>query len=1015
MRPLKLAMQAFGPFATREEVDFTTFGENAFFLIHGPTGAGKTSILDAICYALYGSPSGSTRDERTLRSQHAKNDLLCEVEFLFQIGPRYFHIRRSPEQIIEKKGKEQKTIHKVELCEVDAAGTIIGDRLSKVGDVREKVEEILGFTADQFSQVVVLPQGEFRKLLLASSTDKEKILEKLFATERFKRIENMLKDRRDAIYKGLEGIRNTVSGILEGQEVETPEDLTTKGIGLQERDNELVKRFDVAVKKQKEAADALQQGHVEAEKFLRLDKAKGQVAELDGQREVMAAMGTQVERGKRALSLVDLDEALARDRQQQNDLATQISRLIDELLRHNGELLTAVGERDALRLQAEGIPDKTSEKTILEGRLRLIGELISVEQLMQEAEQQRSEALAAHDKLQTEIVKAEENIAAVGKQVEEMTMATGRRGEIEQRLKEADANASARQNLYDAVSRGEKLSAERKIIEAKCADAVALLTQASAAHDELSMRLIHGQAARLVKELADGKPCPVCGSQDHPAPAIGSEEVPSEDEVAAARLKVDVAREKNDQAKAELAKHDISAGEARAAIAAVRKQLGKQADAPLEDVLAAKATLNSDLDKVSDFEKKLAKARKRRDELTCLLEEGKAKLVTAAKSLQEVVSQVDTMKGQHQAKLKEIGKGERDQGTIRGQITTIDNFITETNAKLKVAEERTLKLQQDVNTRQGKKEEAERTSIELAARVKQAAAKFSERLVKASFSGEDDYRAARILPEDLERTERNLNAYSEKVTAATAELAHAESACTGLDKPDIDCLTAIRAAAEQEVNAVSAERGGVATQLASVRQAIAVIETYRKETEEQERQLKTVGNLANLSAGNNPKRITLQRFVLASLFEEVALAASERLSRMSRGRYHLRRSESVEDARKGAGLDLEVTDDFTGFHRPASTLSGGETFLASLSLALGLSDVVLAQSGGRYLDTLFIDEGFGTLDSETLDIAMDTLVRLNEQGRMVGIISHVAELKEQIPRQLQVITGRNGSRVHIVN
>lgn len=165
-----------------------------------------------------------------------------------------------------------------------------------------------------------------------------------------------------------------------------------------------------------------------------------------------------------------------------------------------------------------------------------------------------------------------------------------------------------------------------------------------------------------------------------------------------------------------------------------------------------------------------------------------------------------------------------------------------------------------------------------------------------------------------------------------------------------------------------------------MRQAIAAIDAYRQESEAKERQLRSVGNLANLAAGNNPKRITLQRFVLASLFEEVALSASERLSRISRGRYHLRRSESVEDARRGAGLDLEVTDDFTGLHRPASTLSGGETFLASLSLALGLSDIVLAQSGGRYLDTLFIDEGFGTLDSETLDIAMDTLVRLNEQG-----------------------------------
>lgn len=217
MRPLKLAMQAFGPFAAQEVIDFTLFGDNAFLLIHGPTGAGKTSLLDAICYALYGSPSGSTRDERTIRSQHAPDDLLCEVEFLFQIGPRRFSIKRSPEQTLVKKGKEQKAIHRVELCEVDAAGIIVGDRLTKVGEVKERIEQVLGFTADQFRQVVILPQGEFRKLLLASSADKEKILEKLFATERFKQIETTLKERRDNLGKSLEGIRKGSKGYWKGR------------------------------------------------------------------------------------------------------------------------------------------------------------------------------------------------------------------------------------------------------------------------------------------------------------------------------------------------------------------------------------------------------------------------------------------------------------------------------------------------------------------------------------------------------------------------------------------------------------------------------------------------------------------------------------------------------------------------------------------------------------------------------------------------------------------------------
>jgi exonuclease SbcC len=1015
MRPLKLAMQAFGPFATREEIDFTTFGDNAFFLIHGPTGAGKTSILDAICYALYGSSSGSTRDERTLRSQHAGNDLLCEVEFIFQVGPRRFHIRRSPEQVIEKKGREQKTIHKAEMCEVDAAGAIIGDRCSRVGEVRERVETILGFTADQFSQVVVLPQGEFRKLLLASSTDKEKILEKLFATERFKRIENLLKDHRDVLYKGLEGIRNTVSGILEGQGVITSEELTVKAENLLVRERELSELSAAAAGKQQLANEALQQGLLTVATFTRLDKAKDEVTLLAGQRESMVALGVRTERAKRALSLVDLEEALAQDHRQQKELATQINRLGEKLMRQSGELSIAIGEREELRLQVETIPAKTTELAGLEGRLILLTDVAGIEQTQNEAVLRRAEATAAMEKLQAEIILTEERLAASGRKIEELTLSAGRRGEVEQRIKEASVLAVTRQSLADAAGRDAKLTEERARLVARRTEAESLLKKAVSEHDELASRIIHGQAAQLAKELTDGNPCPVCGSKDHPLPAAGGQEVPLKEELAAARLKLDHAREKSEQAKAVLASHEVTAGEARAAIAALRQQLGKLAETPLAELLASKAALENDLDKVAVDENELTKTRAQRENQGRLLEADKGRITAATSALQVSASQVDTLQGQLQAKLKELGDGERDVVAIHARISVLEKFIKETNAGYRVLEERTASLQQEASSCQGQKEETERTAAGLAGRVQSAEERFNTRLVQAGFVNEDDYRAARMTVDELEKSERLLKAYGDKAAAAAAELVQAESVCCDLRKPDIDSLAAIQAAADEEVTAVSAEKGGVATRLEAAHQAIAAIDIYRQESEGKERRLKVVGNLANLAAGNNPKRITLQRFVLASLFEEVALAASERLSRMSRGRYHLRRSETVEDGRKGAGLDLEVTDDFTGLHRPASTLSGGETFLASLSLALGLSDVVLAQSGGRYLDTLFIDEGFGTLDAETLDIAMDTLVRLNEQGRMVGIISHVSELKEQIPRQLQVIAGRSGSRVNLVN
>jgi exonuclease SbcC len=444
----------------------------------------------------------------------------------------------------------------------------------------------------------------------------------------------------------------------------------------------------------------------------------------------------------------------------------------------------------------------------------------------------------------------------------------------------------------------------------------------------------------------DGEPCPVCGSQEHPFPAVGGEDVPTEEALDVARLGVDEAREKRERTKGALAEHDVRSGEARAAVAALRQQLGSLADAQLDELREASMELNSGLEKVARDEKELTKAQKRREDLATLLHTAKENLIAATTSLQDVSSQADTLNGQLQAKLNELGEGDRDQATIRGQIAAIEKFIAETRARCQLAEDRTVKLQQEVDTRLGKRDEARRNALELADRVRELESRFVARLSQACFIDEADYSVARMSVEDLERNERELKTYREKEATATTELSQAEKACLGLSRPDVDSLSGVRSAADAAVTALSAERGGVASKLAAVRQAISAIEAYRKESEEQERRLKIVGNLANLAAGNNPKRITLQRFVLASLFEEVALAASERLSRMSRGRYHLRRSESVDDARKGAGLDLEVTDDFTGYHRPASTLSGGETFLASLSLALGLSDVVLARAEG---------------------------------------------------------------------
>ena len=253
-----------------------------------------------------------------------------------------------------------------------------------------------------------------------------------------------------------------------------------------------------------------------------------------------------------------------------------------------------------------------------------------------------------------------------------------------------------------------------------------------------------------------------------------------------------------------------------------------------------------------------------------------------------------------------------------------------------------------------------------------------------------------------------------RLSAARERAVRADEACREKERPDLEALSGHKEAVDLQVGTLQKEIGGMQQELESLTQALEGLGERDTRRMALEKQYGVTGSLAAAVAGNNPKRMTLQRYVLAALFEEVALAASQRLMRMSRGRYHLNRSEGLIDGKRSGGLDLEVTDNYTGERRPAFTLSGGESFLASLALALGLSDVVLAQSGGRYLDAIFIDEGFGTLDPDTLDLAMNTLIDLHRSGRIIGIISHVGELKERITNRIEVVQGRDGSFIRMM-
>lgn len=1009
MRPLKLTLRSFGPFTGEQTVDFKSYGDNAFLLIHGPTGAGKTTILDGICYALYGDPSGEKRDEHFLRSQQARGDSLCEVEFLFQVGPRRFHIKRTPPQQLHHKGKLREIRHQVEFCQVDEHGSVLGDRLARVGDVRQKVEEVLGFTSEQFRQVVVLPQGEFRRLLLARSDEKEQILEKLFGTVRFKLVEQSLKARRAALGGVLKELKAAIAGILGSngaadlKELEGQQQMLNAGL------NELLARREQLAAVQQQAEQHLQEARSLAERFGELDSAHAGHEQLAAVKTEMESRAKRIERAARALNLVDLDEAIGRTGRELNDRTLELAALVETIAQLQKQKATAEAGHARAREAAGRIPQIAAEKALLEEQLRKMAELAEArertvqaaraEQLAKTALIRLKAALADHDQRLADCSAGIERLATAAAEAGQLRLehdALAKLTELRTRLAEETRSLAA---LHDELHQAEQ--AEQ--------GAGKHLADLQERYEQLQQRFVAGQASLLARELAEGKPCPVCGSTEHPLPAAAQGAVPTDKDLEKARKQVTDADKACRQAREQTAALKVRQGALAAGIQALSRQLGDAAD---QDPAALTARQEAAVVRLTAAEAAGQQLEQKRIERTGLqerLQQQRQQLAADETAYHELSARLEGCRALEASLFADAGTG--DLTSAGRAIKELEAAVSSAQKNLAEAEQKLGVVESGLAAAQGQQQEKQQQISRLADEREEQLKTFSIRLDMEGFASEKEWRESRLPRADIEQGRAELERFNRALAAAQERLARAEGTCRGLDRPDLARAQAAKAEADTQLARLQQEMGQLEGARTAVQAALAAIGEKSARVEHLEQEYAVAGRLADLAGGQNPKRMTLQRYVLAALFEEVALAASQRLSRMSRGRYRLVRSEAPRDGKSTSGLDLDVTDDHTGERRPAFTLSGGESFLASLSLALGLSDVVMAQCGGRYLDCIFIDEGFGSLDGETLDYALNTLIELHRAGRVIGIISHVAELRERISSQIEVVPSKEGSAV----
>lgn len=1009
MRLIKLEFSAFGPYADRQVLDFAELKGRRFFLIHGATGAGKTTILDAICFALYGDSSGNLRDGKAMRSDHAGLDTPTQVDFTFALGEKAYRVWRSPEQVRAKKRGGGTTLRLADgaFYEVKAEGEVL--LASGYSHATAKSEELLGFKSSQFRQVMLLPQGEFRRLLLANSLERQEIMRVLFKTDLYRQIEENLKEQAKSIRLEREQLALRHALILQEVSAESADALDAQLAEDARRlceSGEKVKALDARRRKARQNAEdakALQS------KFETLAKARAEQEACQKLLPTVDEYKLLYQKAQQAMLLADAErqaDAAERELSKRREARRQMEIKAAAAAAKAKAAAAALQKEQESAAEQEALSLKLLELSSFAERAAALQTALAEETAAGAAAREktalRESAEAALAALRGELERGREKLQALS-----LEAAKAEQHQAGLRLlKETQENLKRRDEVSERLLKA-KQEWDRAEKELTASEGEWRQRQQQARR--LQYLFNEGRAAALAKSLQEGRPCPVCGSTAHPAPADCSGLIPGEAEVQAAQEQYERAEAARQAAQRKAADCKVAYDtlvNRRQDVAAALGEDTLDGGALNARLLEAKRCLERSLAAAKEAEAlarrldKLADAEKQDSEKTALL----AKECQAAETSWRSAAAVRT---ERQAALPEAyrnaGAVEAEERRLKERLAALKRRLQTMQQEWQEANDALTESRAGLAHCQTLLEDGERNAQALREG-------FTRRLAEAGFCDLADYQAAKKTPAYIENLAERIALFDERIIAAKSALKAAEAAVAGEKPPDTAALTAEWEAGEALYNAAFADFCAQKEAAARRAEKQKQLRLLGGQLERLDAQYAVAGTLAEVANGTNSYGLTFQRFVLKSLLDDVLDASNLRLKRMSRGRYMLQGTE--ERARKNAagGLDIEIFDHDTGYARPVATLSGGETFLASLSLALGLADVVQSYAGGIRLDTILVDEGFGTLDPEALDSALKTLVDLQKGGRLVGIISHVPELKERIDARLEVTKGRNGSR-----
>lgn len=1019
MRPIKLTMQAFGAYAKKEVIDFEKLGTEQIFVISGKTGAGKSTIFDAISFAIFGKANTFDRESFSMRSHFATDKEITEVTLAFRLKDKIYQISRIPQQEIAKQRGNGTTTspQKAELYE------LINDEMkllaSSVRDVNMKMEELIQLNVDQFRQILMIPQGEFRELLVSDSKEKEVILQRLAHTVYYEKVENLLWEKQKQAEILVVEARKKVAELAElslpGVEVSgktTSEISVLQAEAIQSEQmilTELENKLSIIRKQTSEAVEKVTLAKEQLLDWQNLDKYTEEIATLEIEKEFYQAIEVRLEAAKRASNLRSQD-ALCIRLKEQLETAEQTEKQVAF------EAEEVKVQFSHVKKQKEALVEKEAELEINKRTLFQLEEMepkilelemISIQKRRAELEWKEATTLLE------EIVNSEQKIIAELQSVEsrlvEINQAELTYLEVINKRTTVEAIIEKEQELVSKRMKMVAWDSEKQTEEQKLVQLLAEKAEIETTIEQEEIKLQKEQAATIAAHIHDGEACPVCGSDSHPALAKFGETANLE------TLEV---------AKGKLHEKLLAITTTEKTISQLEWQLNEWAGIKELSLTEVQQTLTENIQLANNLAEQIAQLQAKvaqKETIQATLESLNNKqneTITeknkVALEVEKLHQQVQMVSGKLSYLEQSIPTEFRDKVVFESKKKELSKKIeahikqaNQVDALFRQTEKETTRLESTLQS-------AQKTTVDAKEALQVQREIFKEAMKQNDFLSYDAYKQAFMSAEEQKIQEEKVADYERKRHLAVSRQADLKEKLQNKQKPNIEQLEFIMKEKQLEL---SQSEENTMKQREFVTKRKELVENYQNSiqtVEQAEENYADIGLLADAARGKNARRLTFERYILAMFLDTIIHRANHRLSKMTSGRFELQRKMEKAKGNVQSGLELEVFDEYTGLTRHVKTLSGGESFKTSLALALSLAEVVQEMAGGISLETMFIDEGFGTLDPESLEAAVECLLETQENGRLVGIISHVPELKERISARLEVTATNHGSTTKFI-